>query len=178
MMVQRLVQEDLLRYHKTLLIWTQKIETQEELDLDQPSNQNKNDLSSKKSERLQEVKKALTETLKEFPQGCSLAQLPQHLKRKLSFELDLPNLGFPKFKDLLLSMPDCVKIELKGQNHPFATLIETKAEDTNPADFTKEKNAPNNTPNKDQEETAKSEENKKTSPPNKQVEQVTSAFFS
>ena len=45
------------------------------------------------------------------------------MKRKLNFQLNLNDLGFPKFKDLLLSMPDQIKIELKGQNHPFASLV-------------------------------------------------------
>jgi len=45
-----------------------------------------------------------------------------HLKRSLKFELNVSDLGFPKFKDLLLSMPEVVSIELKGVNHPFAFL--------------------------------------------------------
>ena len=53
-----------------------------------------------------------------------MAQLPQHLKRKLNFEINLSNLGYPKFKDLILSMNDVIQIELKGQNHPFAYLIQ------------------------------------------------------
>jgi len=58
----------------------------------------------------------------EYPEGVSLAQLPMHLKRSLKFELNVSDLGFPKFKDLLLSMPEVVSIELKGVNHPFAFL--------------------------------------------------------
>ena len=35
-------------------------------------------------------------------------------------------LGFPKLKDLLKSMDDEIKIELKDVNHPFAYLVHTK----------------------------------------------------
>ena len=56
----------------------------------------------------------------------SLAQLPQYLKKKLPFTLDLNELGFPKLKDLLKSMDDEIKIELKDVNHPFAYLLHTK----------------------------------------------------
>lgn len=66
----------------------------------------------------------MIETLSECKGGVSLAQLPQHLKRKLNFEVNLSNLGYPKFKDLILSMNDVIQIELKGQNHPFAYLIQ------------------------------------------------------
>lgn len=62
------------------------------------------------------------QVLKEHPQGLSLAQLPQFLKRKLDFELNLLSLGFSKLKDLILKM-DQVKMELHSQNHPFARLL-------------------------------------------------------
>ena len=51
----------------------------------------------------------------------SLAQLPMNLKRKLSYPLDLSELGFAKLKDLLSTMPE-IEIELRGTNHPFAVL--------------------------------------------------------
>ena len=52
--------------------------------------------------------------------------MPQSLKKKLPFPLDLNELGFPKLKDLLKSMDDEIKIELKDVNHPFAYLVHTK----------------------------------------------------
>ena len=45
------------------------------------------------------------------------------MRRKLPFTLDLNELGFPKLKDLILSMSDKIKLELRGHNHPFAYLI-------------------------------------------------------
>lgn len=80
--------------------------------------------SEKSQQQLKQVRKCLIETLSECKGGVSLAQLPQHLKRKLNFEVNLSNLGYPKFKDLILSMNDVIQIELKGQNHPFAYLIQ------------------------------------------------------
>jgi hypothetical protein len=50
----------------------------------------------------------------------SLAQLPMHLGKKLPFKLDLNEIGFPKLKDLIISMSDRIKLELRGTNHPFA----------------------------------------------------------
>lgn len=41
------------------------------------------------------------------------------------FTLDLNELGFPKLKDLILSMSDRIKLELRGHNHPFAYLIKS-----------------------------------------------------
>ena len=52
----------------------------------------------------------------------SLAQLPMSLKRKVPFRIDWNELGYPKLKDLILSMPDEIKLDLKGQNHPYAKL--------------------------------------------------------
>jgi hypothetical protein len=61
--------------------------------------------------------------LAETKQGVSLAQLPQYLKKKLPFQLDLNELGYPKLKDLIIDMQDAIKLELRGHNHPFAYLI-------------------------------------------------------
>mmetsp|Transcript_46072 Transcript_46072/g.33846 ORF Transcript_46072/g.33846 Transcript_46072/m.33846 type:complete len:205 (+) Transcript_46072:1894-2508(+) len=69
------------------------------------------------------VKDALIEILAESKNGMSLAQLPLYLRKKLTFTLDLNELGFPKLKDLILSMNDEIKLELRGINHPFAYLI-------------------------------------------------------
>jgi hypothetical protein len=52
----------------------------------------------------------------------SLAQLPLLLRRKIPFPLDFNELGFQKLKDLILTMSDQVKLELKSHNHPFACL--------------------------------------------------------
>lgn len=64
----------------------------------------------------------LEEILAESKIGMSLAQLPMHLNKKLPFNLDLNELGFPKLKDLIIAMRDKISLELRGTNHPFAYL--------------------------------------------------------
>ena len=45
-----------------------------------------------------------------------------HLNKKLTFNLDLNELGFPKLEDLIIAMRDKISLELRGNNHPFAFL--------------------------------------------------------
>lgn len=130
-MIQQTVTDDLLRYHKTLLIWTNKIKRIEDIDdLNQISQ--REELDCKRKRELEVIKSAVIEILQEQPQGVSLAQMPQHLKKKVPFDFNLSTLGFPKLKDLILSMSDQVKIELKGQNHPYASLIAPKVAESSP----------------------------------------------
>lgn len=69
------------------------------------------------------TKTAILEVLRENESGISLAQLPLYLKPKLTFPLDLAELGFAKLKDLILAIgEDLVNVELRGHNHPFAVL--------------------------------------------------------
>lgn len=104
-MVQLSIDEDLLRYHKTLLIWV--------------PGSNKFPTDKENNEKLQSIQSKIIEILKESKEGMSLAQLPLYIRRKLNFPLDISELGFAKLKDLLLTMPE-VEIELRGTNHPFA----------------------------------------------------------
>ena len=71
--------------------------------------------------KLNEVKNVILELLKEHRDGISLAQLPIHLKKRISFPLDFNELGFPKLKDLLNSMSQ-ILIEPRGANHLYAVL--------------------------------------------------------
>lgn len=107
-MVQIAINDDILRYQKTLLVWTagKASQTPEEVV----------------AERLKQVKNAIIETLLETIEGVSLAQLPMKLKAFLPFPLDLNELGFAKLKDLLTTVPH-VRIEQRGSNHPFAVYI-------------------------------------------------------
>mmetsp|Transcript_7372 Transcript_7372/g.7229 ORF Transcript_7372/g.7229 Transcript_7372/m.7229 type:complete len:705 (-) Transcript_7372:36-2150(-) len=105
-MVQLAIDEDLLRYQKTLLVWTAAASNKSE---------------EENMMKLRLVTKGILDLLKENRTGISLAQLPQNLKKKLNFSYDITELGFSKLKDLLLTMPE-VEIELRGSNHPFATL--------------------------------------------------------
>jgi hypothetical protein len=106
-MVQLSIDEDLLRYHRTLLIWV-------------PSS-NKVSSDVENIAKLNTIQHTIIEILRESKEGMSLAQLPLYIKRKLTFPLDLAELGFAKLKDLLSTMPE-VEIELRGANHPFAVF--------------------------------------------------------
>jgi hypothetical protein len=107
-MVQLAINEDLLRYHRTLLVWT-------------PSSRKLTDKET--SGKLTAIKRAVVQLLLESKTGVSLAQLPLHLKRALGFPFELTELGYAKLKDLLMTIPE-VKIELRGTNHPFAVYKE------------------------------------------------------
>ena len=110
----------MLRYHKTLLVWTTTVDKHKKLAEEMQKESHKNAAIQAK---LSVVKNALIEILAESKTGMSLAQLPLYMRRKLPFQLDLNELGFPKLKDLILSMSDRIKLELRGHNHPFAYLI-------------------------------------------------------
>ena len=121
-MVQLAIKQDVLRHHKTLIVWSTQVDKYK-TEQDEIEDQQK--VTVRKS-KLHTVRQALIEILAESKNGMSLAQLPQSLKKKLPFPLDLNELGFPKLKDLLKSMDEKIKIELKDVNHPFAYLIQTK----------------------------------------------------
>lgn len=121
-MVQKAISEDILRYQKTLLVWTKNIESETAEKLISPK-----EISQKKLEQIQKldaVQRALVDVLSQTPEGVSLAQLPIHLKKRLNFTLNLAELGFGKLKDLILSMSDKIRLENRSHNHPFATLIQ------------------------------------------------------
>ena len=119
-LVQYAVKEDVLRYHKTLLVWTTTVDKHKKQAEDMQKESHKN---AQVEAKLAIVKDALLEILAESKNGMSLAQLPLYLRKKLPFILDLNELGFPKLKDLILSMNDQIKLELRGINHPFAYLM-------------------------------------------------------
>mmetsp|Transcript_10999 Transcript_10999/g.21551 ORF Transcript_10999/g.21551 Transcript_10999/m.21551 type:complete len:891 (+) Transcript_10999:1558-4230(+) len=118
-MVQLAINEDLLRYQRTLLVWT-------------PLNKKKG-TEDETSKKLRAVQRAIVDLLMECKVGISLAQLPLHLKRSLGFPFDLAELGYAKLKDLLQTIPE-VTIELRGTNHPFAVYKEDSSKSPSPPD--------------------------------------------
>ena len=80
---------------------------------------------TKLAQKLSIVKQTILDVLAETRSGVSLAQLPLLVKNKLPFPLDLNEFGFVKLKELLVSMSDRVKLELRGHNQPFARLIQS-----------------------------------------------------
>jgi hypothetical protein len=112
-MVQIAIREDLLRYQRTLLVWTSQ-----ESKPRMPGFQKK----------LAVIQDAVRDLLATSRVGISLAQIPMQLKREKNLSFDVNGLGFAKLKDLLATIPG-VKIELRGVNHPFATLDRSGSED-------------------------------------------------
>ena len=109
-MIQLSIDEYLLRYYRTLLVWS-------------PTHKPANDKEN--SEKLTLIQNKIIEILKENKEGLSLAQLPLFIKRKLNCSVQLAELGFAKLKDLLLTMQE-VEIEVRGHNHPFAVFKSKK----------------------------------------------------
>lgn len=106
-MVQLAINDDYLRYQKTLLIWT--INSQYKVP--------RNEMIKK----IQGIKQATLAVLENNDEGVSLAQLPLYIKRLINFPLNVQELGYAKLKDLLGTFPE-VTIELRNTNHPFAVL--------------------------------------------------------
>jgi len=106
-MVQLAINEDILRYQRTLLVWTSDYKT--------------NTSNDEIQRKLNLVQSAIITILSNTRNGISLAQLPNSIRRHLGFTPDISELGFAKLKDLLQTIPE-VSIELRGNNHPFAVL--------------------------------------------------------
>ncbi len=120
--IQFAINEDVLRYQRTLLIWNKNPMKQKKHEISSSDSEAVRKQKERMAQKLNITRQAIIEVLTENPAGLSLAQLPLHLKYKLPFPLDLNELGFVKLKELLITMTDQVKIELRGHNHPFARL--------------------------------------------------------
>ena len=117
-----------MRYQRTLLIKNKTSPSISEEKSDDEGSKKEGPIeieTEKRNYQLKRIKDALYEILSENSQGLSLAQIPQHLRKKLDFQFNLQKLGFPKLKNLLSTMSEDVKIELSGTNHSFAILKET-----------------------------------------------------
>jgi hypothetical protein len=110
-MVQLSIDEYLLRYYRTLLVWV-------------PSTQ-KSTSDKENTEKISFIQGKIIEILKENREGLSLAQLPLYIKRKINSSVNLAELGFAKLKDLLMTMEE-IQVELRGNNHPFAVYKSKK----------------------------------------------------
>ncbi|OMJ77205.1 hypothetical protein SteCoe_23239 [Stentor coeruleus] len=106
-MVQVAINDDILRYQKTLLIYTANYPIT---------------LSSKNiGERVNIIRNEIIRILKGKPQGLPLAQIPIYLKRKMKFPLKLSELGFKKLKDLLKIIPE-ITLHPANSKNPSAFL--------------------------------------------------------
>lgn len=108
-MVQLAIDEDILRYHKTLLVWAPAF-----------------DKKCKEDKRaLLRAKRVVVDAVASCAEGISLAQLPGLLKERMLSEIELSSLGFAKLKDLIVEIPD-IELTLKGKNHPFVKIRRMK----------------------------------------------------
>jgi hypothetical protein len=125
--IQFAINKHMLKHQRTLLVWNTtplKSRGHEVFSSD-------SEAVRKEKERIKHklnvVKQIILELLNGKPAGIPLAQLPQQLKHKLPFPLDLNELGFLKLKELLATMADQVKVDAKGHNYPIARLIHKKS---------------------------------------------------
>ena len=63
---------------------------------------------------MDQIREAMLEIIKETNNRVSLAQIPQHLRKKLSFEVNPIVLGFSKLKYLILALDDRFAIDFHG----------------------------------------------------------------
>ena len=119
--VQEAINKGILRYQRTLLVKNTQAGIFEGKYIDQLEAKN-DPAHEKRVHQLKKIKEALIEILAENPNGLSLAQIPQYLRRKITFSFNLQEMGFPKLKNLLATMTDDIKIELSGTNHSYASL--------------------------------------------------------
>jgi uncharacterized LabA/DUF88 family protein len=68
---------------------------------------------------LEQVRAALAAILAERPGGMKGAQLKPELRRRLSATFDESELGFRRFLDLLLAIPDVIRVELHPEGGDF-----------------------------------------------------------
>ena len=121
--VQEAINRGIIRYQRTLLVKnTQASIFEGKYETADQTGGNSDPLNETRLQQLKLIKQAIIEMLAENPEGLSLAQIPQFLRRKISFSYNLVDLGFPKLKNLLATMTDDIKVDLSGTNHSFASL--------------------------------------------------------
>ena len=106
-MIQTAINEDIMRYQKTLLVFSQNCQIKLPSKLVQ--------------ERLENIREQINKILKAKPAGVPLAQIPILLKRRLKFSLKIPELGYKKLKDLLKVFPE-VYLYPESSKNPSAFL--------------------------------------------------------
>ena len=123
--VQEAINKGIIRYQRTLLVKNNPndsiISTLTELDGTNTSF-SQDPGAERKAKLLKTIKDVLIDILSETPEGIPLAQIPLHLKRKMDYVVNFQELGFPKLKNFLATIPELVKIESSGTNHAFVKL--------------------------------------------------------
>ena len=111
--VQKALNQNLLIYYKTLLIRNNQFDNGNS----QASSEAKN------CKKVELLKEQILNILKENKNGLSLAQIPLLLKNKYKKTYNIQSLGFPKLKNLLVTM-DEIDLE-KTQGNLLKAVIKS-----------------------------------------------------
>jgi hypothetical protein len=111
--VQKALNQNILIYYKTLLIRNNQFDA---------ASANAN-TEAKNTKRIENLKEQILALLKENKSGLSLAQIPLLLKNKYKKTYNIQSLGFPKLKNLLVTM-DEVDLE-KTQGNLLKAVLKT-----------------------------------------------------
>lgn len=125
--IQFAINKHMLKHQRTLLVWNTTPLKSRSHEIFSSDSEAVRKEKERIKHKLNVVKQAILDLLAEKPSGLPLAQLPQHLKYRLPFALDLNELGFLKLKELLVTMTDKVKVDTRGHNYPIARLIYKKS---------------------------------------------------
>jgi hypothetical protein len=120
--VQEAINKGILRYQRTLLVKNNPNDSIASTLTEVDTSFSQDPALERKTKLLKTIKDFLIEILSENPDGIPLAQIPLHLKRKMDYVVNFQDLGFPKLKNFLATLPDLVKIESSGTNHAFVKL--------------------------------------------------------
>lgn len=126
--VQEAINKGIIRYHKTLLIKNVVEEYQSFtnesssfLECDYSFSLNDKELYIlQRNIKVKTIQVAMLGILYESSEPqISLAQIPLSLKKAVPFTFNLPDLGFPKLKNLILTLSDIVKMDINKSNLNF-----------------------------------------------------------
>lgn len=143
--VQEAINKGIIRYHKTLLVrnvceehvsFTN--ESSSFMDGEYSFSLNEKSLYIMQKElKIRTIQVALLNMLLEnqFESALSLAQIPLFLKKAVAFSYSLPELGFPKLKNLIMTLSDKVDLDINKSTLTYSfhrnseTLINAEKEE-------------------------------------------------
>lgn len=130
--VQKALNQNILIYYKTLLIKNNQFDA---------GNSNASQ-EAKNGKRVETIKEQILALLKENKNGLSLAQIPLMLKNKYKKTYNIQSLGFPKLKNLLVTM-DEVDLE-KTQGNLLKAVLKSHVRKNSEKQLEEQPQKPNN----------------------------------
>lgn len=130
--VQKALNQNILIYYKTLLIKNNQFDA---------ANSNASQ-EAKNGKRVETIKEQIISLLKENKNGLSLAQIPLMLKNKYKKTYNIQSLGFPKLKNLLVTM-DEVDLE-KTQGNLLKAVLKSHVRKNSEKQLEEQPQKPNN----------------------------------